>query len=126
MGASQATGLGSAEAPEPPSRLGPSDAIPRADDRYYDAEGFAIDLSHKRYGPVSPLRQALDLAVYAAAKHLEWIEKEGSGPNYYGLTRDTHPEGESIWNRWWNEQLELCAATESLCRQVVAKASDQS
>jgi hypothetical protein len=30
LGASQATGLGGAEAPEPPSRLGPSDAIPSA------------------------------------------------------------------------------------------------
>lgn len=30
LGASQATGLGSAKAPEPHSRLGPSDAIPRA------------------------------------------------------------------------------------------------
>jgi hypothetical protein len=31
MGASQATGLAGAEAPEPPSRLGPSDGIPCAD-----------------------------------------------------------------------------------------------
>jgi hypothetical protein len=57
----------------------------------------------------------------AAAKHLEWIEKEHSGPDYGGLTRDTHPDGEHIWRRWWNEQLDLCADTERLCRAALTK-----
>jgi hypothetical protein len=58
----------------------------------------------------------------AAAKHLEWIEKEHAGPDYGGLTRDTHPDGERIWRRWWDEQLDLCADTERLCREGLAKA----
>jgi hypothetical protein len=32
----------------------------------------------------------------AAAKHLEWIEKEHAGPQFGALTRDTHPLGEAI------------------------------
>jgi hypothetical protein len=71
----------------------------------------------------SQIMTHLELATYAAAKHLEWIEKEHAGPNYYGLTRDTHPEGETIWRRWWEEQLALCAETERLCRETVARAS---
>jgi hypothetical protein len=58
----------------------------------------------------------------AAAKHLEWIEKEHAGPQYGDLTRDTHPLGEAIWQQWWNEQLDLCAETERLCRAALAKA----
>jgi hypothetical protein len=61
----------------------------------------------------------------AAAKHLEWIEKEHAGPQYGDLTRDTHPLGEAIWQQWWNEQLELCAATEGLCRAALTKARGQ-
>jgi hypothetical protein len=38
MGASQSTGLGSAEAPEPHSGLGPSGAIPSADDGFFYVE----------------------------------------------------------------------------------------
>lgn len=58
----------------------------------------------------------------AAAKHLEWIEKEHRGPQYGELTRDTHPLGEEIWLQWWQEQLDLCADTERLCRAALAKA----
>ena len=61
-----------------------------------------------------------DLALRAAIKHIEWIDKESAGPNYQGLTRDTHPNGEAIWRQWWDEQLELCAETERLCRAAIA------
>lgn len=64
---------------------------------------------------------APDLAE-AAAKHLEWIDKERAGPDYGGLTRDTHPAGAAIWSRWWSEQLDLCAETEALARAALAKA----
>lgn len=32
-----------------------------------------------------------ELLLRAALKHIEWIDKENAGPNYGGLTRDTHP-----------------------------------
>ncbi|MDB5584352.1 MAG: hypothetical protein JWR80_9528 [Bradyrhizobium sp.] len=63
--------------------------------------------------------------VEAAEKHLEWIEKERAGPDYGELTRDTHPDGERIWSAWWCEQLDLCADTERLCREALAKARAQ-
>ena len=56
----------------------------------------------------------------AAEKHLEWIEKEHAGPQYGKLTRDTHPLGEAIWRQWWDEQYDLCADTELLCRVALA------
>ena len=66
---------------------------------------------------------ALSLLFEAAVKHIEWIEKERRGPDYFGLTRDTHPEGEAVWRRWWDEQISLCDATETLCRAAIAKAT---
>jgi hypothetical protein len=33
--------------------------VPNADDRFYDAEGYAITIGGERYGPISPLRDEL-------------------------------------------------------------------
>ena len=57
----------------------------------------------------------------AVAKQVEWFEKERAGPDYGGLCRDTHPEGETIWSRWWNEQLDLCSATQELSRAALSR-----
>lgn len=66
---------------------------------------------------------AHDELVEAAAKHLEWIDKERKGPVYPGgMSRDSEG-GEAIWRKWWGEQLELCADTEALCRAALAKAT---
>ena len=66
--------------------------------------------------------EVVQLFEAAAAMQLEWFEKERAGPQYGSLTRDTHPLGEQIWCQWWNEQLDLCADTETLCRAALAKA----
>jgi hypothetical protein len=66
---------------------------------------------------------AVDLLFEAAVKHIEWIEKERRGPDYFGLTRDSHPDGEGIWRKWWDEQIQLCDDTEVLCRAAIAKAT---
>jgi hypothetical protein len=59
--------------------------------------------------------------VKAAAKHLEWIDKERQGPVYpEGVSRDSE-DGEAIWRKWWDEQMSLCAETEALCRAALAK-----
>lgn len=65
--------------------------------------------------------ERLKLLEAAAAKHLEWIDKESAGPQYGKLTRDTHPLGEAIWCQWWQEQLDLCGETERLCRAGLAE-----
>lgn len=61
--------------------------------------------------------------VYAAASHVAWIDSERTGPDYGSLTRDTHPDGEAIWGRWWSGQLAQCDMTEKLARHVLALGS---
>lgn len=43
------------------------------------------------------------LALYKA-----WADSECAGPDYGGQTRDTHPDGQKIWQAWWDNQLDLC------------------
>ena len=52
---------------------------------------------------------------------LAWLEGEQSGPDYGSQTRDTHPEGEKIWEEWWNRQLRLCDEAEQLARAALSK-----
>lgn len=68
---------------------------------------------------------ALNLLFQAAVKHIEWIEKERRGPDYFGLTRANHPNGEAIWRAWWDEQSVLCGDTEDLCRAAIALATGE-
>jgi hypothetical protein len=86
-----------------------------------NARGKALSLCADNDADARLIAAAPEL-YEAAIKHLEWVEKEHAGPDYAGLTRDTHPDGESIWRKWWNEQLDLCADTERLCLTATAKA----
>lgn len=45
----------------------------------------------------------------ALALHQAWSDSERAGPDYGAQTRDTHPDGESIWRKWWHGQLDLCS-----------------
>lgn len=47
---------------------------------------------------------------------IAWFESEARGPDYGSLDRSTHPQGETIWKRWWDDQLELCRRTEEVAR----------
>lgn len=40
--------------------------------------------------------------------HKAWADSEHAGPDYGEQRRDTHPDGEAIWSRWWNYQLDIC------------------
>lgn len=48
-----------------------------------------------------------------------------TSPDYDGMTRDTHPNGEAIWRKWWNEGLDLCAKSQAARRAAIAKARGQ-
>ncbi|GGE36537.1 hypothetical protein GCM10007276_12540 [Agaricicola taiwanensis] len=50
----------------------------------------------------------LDDMAKALALHKAWADNERDGPNYGGLTRDSHPDGERIWRQWWDGNLDLC------------------
>jgi len=72
------------------------------------------------YASLKSRADAVDGLVEAAAKHLEWIDKERQGPIYpEGASRNSK-DGEVIWRKWWDEQLALCAETESLCRAALS------
>jgi hypothetical protein len=57
----------------------------------------------------------------ALALHVAWADSEESGPNYGSLSRDTHPNGESIWRDWWEGNLSLCGRADRATRDALAK-----
>lgn len=68
---------------------------------------------------------AAGLLLQAAKTHLMWIDREREGPLYpAGMKRDD-PGGEKVWREWWEDQLDLCARTESQCREAVAAATGE-
>ena len=58
--------------------------------------------------------------------HQAWADSEHTGPDYGEQTRDTHPNGEEIWKRWWNGNLDLCDRAASATLAVIAKAEGRS
>ena len=59
--------------------------------------------------------------VEACRNLCAWWDGEHAGPNYGSQNRDTHPDGEAIWNEWWNRNQMLCSTTHELVRAVLAK-----
>lgn len=58
--------------------------------------------------------------------HQAWADSERAGPDYGGQTRDTHPDGEAIWRRWWDGNLDLCARANEATSAAIAKAEGRS
>lgn len=63
-------------------------------------------------------------AVEALRLHHVWAEREHAGPDYNGLARDTHSNGEKIWRDWWEGNLELCDRANLATAALLAKLED--
>lgn len=48
-----------------------------------------------------------------------WLDREDARPNYGGLTRDTHPEGNRIWREWYYGNMDLCSEAQARGRAVL-------
>lgn len=55
--------------------------------------------------------------------HKKFADHDDAGPNYGGLNRDTHPEGEKIWSEWWSEGISLCGRAMKATDAAIAKAT---
>ena len=55
--------------------------------------------------------------------HHAWATSERAGPDYEGLTRDTHPDGEARWRVWWDRQLDLCERANDATEAAITKAT---
>lgn len=65
--------------------------------------------------------EALPDLVKAVSYLVAWFDAETTGPDYGSQTRDTHPDGEAIWQRWWDEQHRLCANSHDTGRAVLSR-----
>ncbi|MEC5289432.1 MULTISPECIES: hypothetical protein [unclassified Aurantimonas] len=68
------------------------------------------------------LEEAAPDMLAALRLHKAWSYSEDKGPDYGGLSRDTHPDGEAIWRRWWEGNLDLCDRAQKATDAAVAKA----
>lgn len=58
--------------------------------------------------------------------HQAWADSERAGPDYGDQARDTHPNGEEIWRRWWHGNLDLCDRANRETAAAIAKAEGRS
>jgi len=56
---------------------------------------------------------------------IAWDDAEKQGPDYGTQTRDTHPDGELIWKRWWDDQQRLCERAFDTARAAIARATGE-
>jgi hypothetical protein len=67
--------------------------------------------------------RSVNAEMYEALKtFMAWMAADAASPDYHGLTRDTHPQGERIWRSWWNANLALCGQAQELGAAALAKA----
>lgn len=60
-----------------------------------------------------------ELGELACLHMVMWFTAEETGPDYEGLARDTHPDGEAIWRAWWNRQTELCVSAKDYAHRAL-------
>jgi hypothetical protein len=69
--------------------------------------------------------RAVNADLLAALRlHKAWSDSERAGPDYGGQTRDTHPDGERIWNAWWNNQIDLCDRANTATDAAITRATE--
>ena len=90
------------------------------DGNYNDPHQWPVMEANARLIAAAPdLLEALRL-------HKAWAESEKTGPDYQGMTRDTHPNGHAIWSKWWNDNLNLCDRANKATDSAIAKAEGKS
>ena len=78
------------------------------------------DDAFTNYLPVSWVENAGAMRA-ALETHAEWARREKAGPDYGGLTRDTHPDGERISSEWFYGNVDLCAKAEVQTTEALAE-----
>lgn len=71
------------------------------------------------YLPASWVENAAKMRE-ALETHAEWARREKAGPDYGGLTRDTHPDGERISSEWFYGNVDLCVKAEVQTTEALA------
>lgn len=70
-----------------------------------------------------PLTRAAPMLLEAVQTFAEWLEREDAGPDYEGMTRDTHPTGEAIWRKWFYDNIDICGKSQDQARQAILLAT---
>lgn len=66
-----------------------------------------------------------DDLLMACRYMIAWDESETTGPDYGSQDRDTHPRGEVIWKRWWDDQYALCRLAFDHARAAITRATEK-
>lgn len=102
--------------------LGVGVTSPHAD--VASCSGFSSARTREDEEEIARLIAAAPDLLDATSAFLEWLDREDAGPDYGGLTRDTHPSGEAVWRKWFHDNIDLCGKSQRLARLAVAKASN--
>lgn len=70
-----------------------------------------------------PLTRAAPMLLEAVQTFAEWLAREDAGPDYEGMTRDTHPTGEAIWRKWFYDNIDICGKSQDQARAAIALAT---
>ena len=77
-------------------------------------------MTDERDAEIERLREAAEKLAEAARLHKAWATREDEGPNYHGMNRDTHPDGEAIWREWWDGNVLLCGRAQAQTDDALA------
>ena len=81
--------------------------IRNADNDPVASVGFAGYSERTAFANALLIAAAPDLLA-ATKAFVAWLESDNNGPGYGSMDRDSHPDGELIWRRWWDDQRRLC------------------
>lgn len=81
--------------------------------------GFA-ELAVAAVNALPALLDRVERGEEAVRAFVAWLDAENSRPDYGTQTRDTHPEGEHIWQEWWKRNQRLCREAQDKGRAFLA------